>query len=145
MSRLSGLSYVSSIMGRAFAWLCIVAIAVLSLMPVANIQRSDVGGHGEHVIAYAGTAAVVAFAYRGLGPLRVSAMLIAYAACLELLQHFAPGRTPNVSDFLYSSTGVALGIAVFLAGRSVLAVLAARFGWDVAAASRADTHSAGDR
>ena len=126
---------------RACAWLCIAAIAILSLLPGASIQRSDLGGHAEHVLAYAGTATVFSFAYRMLGPHRTFLMLTACAACLEYLQRFSPGRTSSFFDFLYSMAGVALGVAVFLLGRSVMAAMAARTGSQVKAPAQADTRT----
>jgi VanZ family protein len=98
---------------RVFAaWSCIVALAVLSLIPKEHMLRTGLGGHIEHIFAYLGTALVVASAY-GSRRWHIVAGLIAYAGTLELLQNFSPGRTPAVEDFAFSSIGVLLGVALF--------------------------------
>jgi VanZ family protein len=103
------------------AWSCIFALAVLSLVPKEHMLRTGFGGHLEHILAYMGTAAVVASAYGFTRRLHVAIGLIAYAGALELLQNFSPGRTPAVEDFACSSIGVLLGVALFtVAGRLVL-------------------------
>jgi VanZ family protein len=116
---------------RAFAWLCIAAIALLSLLPSDSIHRTELGGHLEHVLAYLGTAIAVSLAYRLQKTFQIFLMLIIFAGCLEYLQRFSPGRNSNFLDFLFSASGVALGMAVFLAGRSAMTALHARFGSDV--------------
>jgi VanZ family protein len=95
--------------GRLAAWTCIGAIAVLSLIPGDEMIRTSVGGHIEHAVAYAGTSFLVAAAYGRWR--RVVAGLLVYAGALEMLQHFSPGRTPSVVDYLFSAIGVVLGVA----------------------------------
>jgi VanZ family protein len=95
--------------GRFAAWACIAAIAVLSLTPSASMLRTSAGGHIEHAIAYAATTFLVAATYGRWG--RVMAGLLAYAGALEMLQHFSPGRTPSMVDYLFSALGVVIGVA----------------------------------
>jgi VanZ family protein len=97
--------------GRLAAWTCIAAIAALSLAPVGTVAmvRTDLGGHIEHAIAYAGTTFLAAAAYGRWR--RVVAGLLVYAGTLEMLQHFSPGRTPSVVDYLFSAVGVVAGAA----------------------------------
>jgi VanZ family protein len=103
------------------AWSCIAALAVLSLIPKGHMPRTGFGGHVEHILAYLGTALVVASAYGAARRLPIVTGLIAYAGTLELLQNFSPGRTPAVADFACSSLGVLLGVALStLADRLVL-------------------------
>jgi VanZ family protein len=97
---------------RFAAWVCIVAIAILSLVP--NMPRTEMGGHAEHVLAYAGTAFIAAMAYSERGTAIVLFGLIAYAGTLEFLQHFSPGRTSRFEDFVFSTAGVLVGIVAFL-------------------------------
>jgi VanZ family protein len=94
------------------AWTAIVALGVLSLLPREEMVRTDLGGHLEHVLAYAGTACVVMSAYGTANSLTIGVGLIAYAGALETLQRFSPGRTPAIADFACSTTGVVLGIAL---------------------------------
>jgi VanZ family protein len=80
------------------------------------IERTELGGHAEHFLAYACTAAVVALASTRGAPLIMSA-LIAYAGVLELLQRYSPGRTSSLGDFLFSAGGVLLGVGVIALSR----------------------------
>jgi VanZ family protein len=103
------------------AWSCIVALVVLSLLPKQHMLRTGFGGHIEHILAYLGTAFVVAFAYGHTRRLHIVGGLIAYAGMLELLQNFSPGRTPAIEDFACSSLGVLLGVGLYaIADRVVL-------------------------
>ena len=48
---------------RLAAWSCIVLIAVLSLLPAEEMVRTSLGGHVEHMLAYAGTVFITGLAY----------------------------------------------------------------------------------
>lgn len=95
-------------LGRSAAWTCVAMIAALSLMPAGIVMRTGLGSHVEHAVAYAGTTFLAAAAYRGW--VRVAISMLAYAGALELLQHFSPGRTPSVVDYIFSAIGVVAGI-----------------------------------
>lgn len=84
-------------------------LAVLSLLPRDNLPRTELGGHWDHVLAYAATALVFAIgAHRRTWPIMLMT-LIAYAGALEALQSLMPGRTPHIGDFSYSAVGVIVG------------------------------------
>jgi VanZ family protein len=105
---------------RLAAWTCIFAIAALSLAPSETVVRTVVGGKVEHVAAYLITSFLMALAY-GAG-WRVIVSLLSYAAVLEFLQRFSPGRMSSVADYLFSAAGIGIGILVLvllrkLAGR----------------------------
>jgi len=103
------------------AWSCIVALGVLSLLPKQHMLRTGFGGHFEHILAYLGSAFVVASAYGLKRRLYIVGGLIAFAGMLELLQNFSPGRTPAIEDFACSSLGVLLGVGLYaIADRVVL-------------------------
>ncbi len=108
------------LVGRAAAWSCIVAIGVLSLLPGEEMVRTDLGGHAEHVLAYSMTALIVASAYSSIAPHQVFGALMTYAACLEYLQRFSPGRHSRPIDFAFSALGVVVGAAIFVIGRKLL-------------------------
>jgi VanZ family protein len=72
-------------------------------------MRTGWGGHAEHTVAYAGTTFLVAAAYGGWA--RVIVAMLVYAGALELLQHFSPGRTPSLVDYMFSGLGIVAGIA----------------------------------
>ena len=95
---------------RPPAWCCVVLLAVLSLLPAEEMVRTGADGHLEHAIAYAGTAFLFGMSYPDWGWKRPAAGLVAYAAVLEVLQTFSPGRHPAAEDWLAGSAGVLLGI-----------------------------------
>jgi VanZ family protein len=94
---------------RWTAWACVAAIAPLSLTPAEAVVRTGLGGHVEHAVAYAGTTFLVAAAYGGRA--RIIIGMLAYAAALEFLQHFSPGRTPSLVDFASGAIGITVGVA----------------------------------
>jgi hypothetical protein len=81
---------------RLLTWACVVLLAVLSLMPLEEIEavRTDLPGQVEHIIAYAGSTAIALAGY-GLnqGATRIIGCFWLYAGILEYLQNFSPGRT----------------------------------------------------
>ena len=97
---------------RAAAWGCVVLLAVLSLLPAEEMVRTGISGRIEHVVAYAGTAFLAGRGYRARGLGRIAAVLVVYAAGLELLQDFSPGRRSAIGDWLAGSGGVLLGIGI---------------------------------
>src|SRR5215469_14871151 len=93
---------------RLLTWVCVILLAVLSLLPLEEIEavRTSLPGQVEHIIAYAGSTAV---AMAGYGLNRGAAWIIGcfwlYAATLEYLQNFSPGRNPALVDFAASAFG----------------------------------------
>jgi hypothetical protein len=104
---------------RVLTWCCVFLLAVLSLMPAQDMVRTGVPGGLEHLVAYAGSAA---FGMAGYGPSRGGVRVIGgfwvYAAVLEYLQQFSPGRHPSLVDFAASAFGALCGgLAVALLRR----------------------------
>ena len=82
-------------------------------------MRTDLPGQAEHIIAYAGATAIATAGY-GLnrGAARIIACFWLYAAVLEYLQNFSPGRNPAVIDFAASAFGALCGgVAVVILRR----------------------------
>ena len=100
---------------RVAAWCCIGAIGIISLLPAAEMAsvRTNLGGHGEHLLAYAATSMITALAYLYHSRLKIGASLVFYAAVLEFLQRYAPGRLSSFEDLAFSAAGVTLGLAAF--------------------------------
>jgi VanZ family protein len=110
------LTLLASIVGSRFmrvaGVVCIILIVVLSLIPGRWQERTPLPGPVEHIIAYAGTAAILVFAARRprlLTYVLVVVTLSAFSALMEELQHFSPGRDPQVIGYLASSFGALLG------------------------------------
>ena len=107
---------------RLLTWFCVVLLAVLSLLPAQEMVRTGFPGRVEHVVAYAGSAAI---AMAGYGARRGVAQIVAgfwvYAGILEYLQHFSPGRHPAIEDFMASAVGA-------LCGGLVIALIRRRLG-----------------
>jgi VanZ family protein len=90
---------------------CLGALAILSLLPANQVVRTDLGGHLEHVIGYAGTSFLCTAGWRGgAEPWLVFFALLAYAGALEFMQRFAPGRLSSLIDFIFSGSGVLIGV-----------------------------------
>jgi VanZ family protein len=103
----------------------VVLLAALSLTPGEEIEplRTELPSQVEHIIAYAGSAAIAMAGY-GLNrrAVRVIGCLWFYAAILEYLQHFSPGRNPEIVDFAASAFGALCGgVAILLLWRWHLA------------------------
>lgn len=96
---------------RAAGWACVALVAVLSLLPAGDVSRTGLGGLAEHALAYAGSALLLAFGHRGPAAvaMHTATALAAYAALLELLQAFSPGRHPGLDGWGASSLGAAAG------------------------------------
>src|SRR5713101_6189463 len=109
---------------------CVFLLAVLSLwpgeglgflfvLPELKMMRTGLPGQLEHLVAYAGSAAI---GMAGYGPSRGGVRVIGgfwvYAAMLEYLQHFSPDRHPSFLDFAASALGALCGgLAVALLWR----------------------------
>ena len=100
---------------RVAAWAALIAIGVLSMLPAAEVSpvRTSMGGHVEHLLVYAAVALLTAVAYVEHSKIKIAASLILYAAALEYLQRYAPGRLSSLLDLTFSTTGVLIGLAIF--------------------------------
>jgi len=117
---------------RTVAWMCVICIVVLSLVPgdmrpvtalAAHVETATgylhLAGRLEHFAAYSGTAILFALGYTA-APSRFATFvfLLCLAALLESAQLWVPGRTGRLADFGASALGVCIGIwAVFASDR----------------------------
>lgn len=104
MRRLVSTAYYAACVGT------IIALAVVSLLPADSLQRTELGGHGEHLLAYTGVGALLGIGGSRRTWLPLLLALISYAGLLEGLQLLVPGRNSQIGDFLYSAIGVVLGL-----------------------------------
>jgi VanZ family protein len=98
---------------RALGVFCVGLIVFLSLIPGSWQERTPLPGPVEHFIAYAGTATILLLAARRRPRteyyLLVLALLSAFSGLMEELQHFSPGRDPQIIGFVASSLGALAG------------------------------------
>jgi VanZ family protein len=100
---------------------CITALATLAWLPANTMARTALGGQVEHLIAYLGTTIVMGMAYPTHRRLAAhSALLIGYAAILEVGQLGASGRHASFDDFAFSAAGVAIGGLCLWIARTLL-------------------------
>jgi VanZ family protein len=98
---------------RLAGWFAVLVIIVLSVMP--GQLRPDVLGekHVEHLTAYTGTAMLLASGYPGRSQsISIGMLLSLCAGILEVVQLGISGRTSSVADFVASSLGACIGVAV---------------------------------
>jgi VanZ family protein len=95
---------------RGLTWGCVILLAILSLLPDQQMVRTGLPGRFEHFIAYAGSAAIAVAGYGATrGGMQIIGGFWVYAAILEYLQHFSPGRHPAIGDFAASALGALCG------------------------------------
>ena len=104
---------------RVVTWCCVLVLGVLSLLPAQELVRTGLPGRVEHIIAYAGSAAIAMAGYgASWGVAQIIGGFWVYAGILEYLQHFSPGRHPAIGDFAASALGALCSglVIAFLGG-----------------------------
>ena len=98
---------------RANAWLAMLIIVILSMVP-GNLRPHVMGkSYYEHFTAYFITASLFTIGYsRPMQLLANLAMLTVCAGVLEVLQFSIPGRTASIGDFAMGTIGACIGIVV---------------------------------
>ena len=99
---------------RAAGIACLVLIVFLSLIPGNWQVRTGAPGPLEHFVAYLITALVIQVAFRPR-PVALVAALAILGGSMEILQHFSPGRDPQIIGFLASALGGAAGTYIAFA------------------------------
>jgi VanZ family protein len=107
------------VVARALAWVGILAIIVLTVVPAADRPVTGAGQLIEHFTAFALVAGVFAIGYN-LSIIRL--LLVAFFFCggVELLQVPLPTRHARVSDFAIDFVGSCFAIGVVLAGNKLI-------------------------
>ncbi len=91
------------------AWVCVLLITVLSLIPKEMEIRTGVLPSLEHAFAYACTAAAFVLGYRRRQWWVIALALGAYSGLMEVLQFFSPGRHPGLDGAAGSTLGAFAG------------------------------------
>jgi hypothetical protein len=106
---------------RVGAWLAVLTIVVLSVVP-GNLRPHLLGNdYFEHLAAYfvAGSLFAIGFP-RPMQQLASWTLLATCAGVLELVQRSIPDRTASIGEFAIGVFGAGLGIMAILVIRQVL-------------------------
>jgi VanZ family protein len=98
-------------LGRGAAWLLLLAVIVLSVVPPALRPETAAPHKLEHFAAFFVTGLAFGFGY-SRRPLGVALGIIAFCGLIEFAQIFVPGRHARLSDFLVDAVAAAAGIIV---------------------------------
>lgn len=105
-------------LARAAAWLAVLTIIALSVVPGSmrpHVLRND---YAEHFVAYFITGSLFAIGYQRPMHLLSSGVLLAICAgSLEFVQLWIPGRTAGAGDFEISAIGAGVGLMAALVVR----------------------------
>jgi len=94
---------------RAVAWLALVAIIVLSLVPPGARPTTVIPHNVEHAGIFLLDGLAFAVTYAGYEWL-LSIWAVIFCAGIELAQLVIPGRHVRLSDFFVDATAVGVGI-----------------------------------
>jgi VanZ family protein len=92
---------------RVVAWLLLLAIVVLSVVPPSTRPTTFVPHNFEHAVIFLTTGISFGTAYPGRERL-LSIGAIIFCAAIELAQLYVPGRHARLSDFIVDATAAAL-------------------------------------
>jgi VanZ family protein len=103
---------------RIGAWLAVICIFVLSVVP-GKIRPDILGNKSvEHFCAYFLASSLFAVGYSRPSQRLSSSLLFAICAgLLEFVQSWIPGRTASASDFAASTLGAWIGLLIAIAVR----------------------------
>ena len=100
---------------RSMAWLAVLAIVVLSLVPGDMRPHVLADKHIEHLAAYLIVGLLFAIGYAQLRLVVLfGALLTLCAASMEIAQLAIAGRNSSLFDFISSAAGVWIGLAIGL-------------------------------
>src|SRR5215831_7981632 len=113
------------LIARAIAWVGIVAIIVLSVVPADERPVTAAGPSFEHFAIFAVTAGAFALGHQlSLGRLVLVAIL--FCGGIELLQVPLPTRHARVSDFFIDFAASCFSICAVVAGQKIFEGVARR-------------------
>lgn len=106
---------------RVAGWFAVLVVIALSVTP--GQLRPDVLGekHIEHLTAYMGTAMLLATGYPARSQsITIGILLSLCSGFLEVVQLGISGRSSSVADFVASSLGAWIGVAVIYGLRAAV-------------------------
>jgi VanZ like family len=104
---------------RMLAWMGILIIIILSVVPAADRPVTGAGQLLEHLTAFAIVGGAFAIGYR-FSLKRLMFLAVLFCAGIELLQIPLPTRHARVSDFLVDTAGACLAILCVFVARQIL-------------------------
>jgi hypothetical protein len=107
------------VVARALAWIGILAVIVLSVVPAADRPVTGAGQLFEHFTAFALVAGAFAIGF-GLRIIRLLFLAFFFCGAIELLQVPLPTRHARVSDFVIDFVGSCFAIAAVFAGDKLI-------------------------
>ena len=93
---------------RVMAWVCVVAIIVLSLVSPSLRPVTILPHNLEHLAIFTITGLALGLGYPGHLARNV-ALLVTFAGAIELAQFVTPGRHPRLIDFLVDAASACVG------------------------------------
>ena len=108
-------------MASIMAWMGILAIIILSVVPAADRPVTGAGQLLEHLTAFAIVGGAFAIGYR-LSLTRLMFLAVLFCAGIELLQIPLPTRHARVSDFLVDTAGTCLAILCVFVARQLISI-----------------------
>jgi VanZ family protein len=103
-------SYMAKL-SKASAWLLVVAITVLSVVPSTSRPITPAAHDLEHFLIYLATGLAFGIGYPRAAR-RLAIGLVVFAGAIEFVQLFIPGRHSRLSDFIIDAVAVCLGVTV---------------------------------
>jgi VanZ family protein len=98
-------------LSQVLAWVLVFGIVGLSIVPPDYRVVTDLPRPFEHLSIFLLTGASFGLGYPDRYPMQ-SIALVLFAAAVELMQVWAPGRHPRLSDFAAAILGLGLGIGL---------------------------------
>jgi VanZ family protein len=98
---------------QVVAWLLLLSIAMLSVVPPTHRPVTGTSQSFEHVSIFLAAGTAFALGYRHRFWLLAGA-LVAFSLAIELVQLGVPGRHARLSDFLVDATASCIGVALGL-------------------------------
>jgi VanZ family protein len=96
---------------RSGAWLLLVIITTLSLVPPHYRPITPVWHHFEHSAIFMGTGLAFGLGYRFLYVFQ-AAGLITYVGAIEVAQLWIPGRHARMGDFVVDAVSASVGVLI---------------------------------
>ena len=99
------------IISQASAWILLMTIAVLSLVPAQDRPVTSLPHSVEHFSIFLVTGLAFGVGYPQRRLFQFVAVL-AFTAAIELAQLLVPGRHARLSDFLVDALGITVGLSI---------------------------------